>query len=170
VGAGCECLAYAQLLPTESPDCRAWDALTLVHCSDLPDLQRDCICAPHAPLISRRPGGGASSPGCAPLSCEQRRHPRVRALPAIARRILPSQEAVDLGLVTEKNRSPDSARSRCLRPPPSRPKQSPISGVSGCRAGKEDIVAQLSLNPDGSPTKALDDFRKRKIRQRKDKG
>jgi hypothetical protein len=31
-------------------------------------------------------------------------------------------------------------------------------------------VAQLSLNPDGSPTKALDDFRKRKIRERADKG
>lgn len=31
-------------------------------------------------------------------------------------------------------------------------------------------MAQLSLNPDGSPTKALDDFRKRKIRERADKG
>lgn len=31
-------------------------------------------------------------------------------------------------------------------------------------------MASLSLNPDGSPTKALDDFRKRKIREREDKG
>jgi peptidase M15-like protein len=31
-------------------------------------------------------------------------------------------------------------------------------------------MAQLSLNKDGSPTKALDDFRKRKIRERADKG
>ena len=31
-------------------------------------------------------------------------------------------------------------------------------------------MAELSLNPDGSPTKALDDFRKRKIREREDKG
>lgn len=31
-------------------------------------------------------------------------------------------------------------------------------------------MAALKLNPDGSPTKALDDFRKRKIRERPDKG
>jgi Peptidase M15 len=31
-------------------------------------------------------------------------------------------------------------------------------------------VAPLKLNPDGSPTKALDDFRKRKIRERPDRG
>jgi len=31
-------------------------------------------------------------------------------------------------------------------------------------------MARLKLNPDGSPTKALDDARKRKIRERPDKG
>jgi Peptidase M15 len=35
---------------------------------------------------------------------------------------------------------------------------------------REHIVANLSLNPDGSPTKVLDDFRKRKIREREDHG